>query len=352
MASRSAVPFRSLLSPLLVGLTLTLFISCKPVNLGSGQSSANQSPGTTPTPPLPPRRQASWKDFDSERSMSAAQAILGFGNRIAGSTALDQVRGYLKSNLVSAGWEVTEQPFTEQAPGGQEIRYANLIARYQRVPLAKPFYLVAAHFDSLNLGFAIDPGATDGAANSAVLLEIAHTLSLDPRLAAHVELLFLDGHMPFHQITPNDGLFGSRFYTQMLQFDRNTDNASAAVVLEHLGASGLPLGYAPNSDAGLIEQFRSAAQSLKIDLEAGKRPLLLDHVPFQNAGTPAIALLDLDEPYLNTADDDASHLNRDALAQAGQLVLYFLSEQNISPAPAPTQTALSEQALQQTKGKN
>jgi glutaminyl-peptide cyclotransferase len=351
MASRSAALFRLFLSPLLVGLTLILVVSCKPVSLGSGEPSANQS-GATPTPPLPPRRQAIWKDFDSERSLAAAQAILGFGNRIAGSEALDKVRGYLKSNLVTAGWEVSEQPFTEQAPGGQEIRFSSLIGRYQRVPLAKPFYLVAAHFDSLNLGFAVDPGATDGAANTAVLLEIAHTLSLDPRLAAHIELLFLDGHMPFHQITPNDGLFGSRFYTQLLQFNRNPDAASAAVVLEHLGGSGLPLGYAPNSDAGLIEQFRGAAQSLNINLETGKRPLLLDHVPFQNTGTPAIALLDLDASYLNTADDDATRLNRDALGQAGELVLYFLSEQNISPAPAPTQTALSEQALRRTKGKN
>ena len=277
---------------------------------------------------------------------------MGFGNRIAGSEALDKVRGYLKSNLVTAGWEVTEQPFTEQAPGGQEIRFSSLISRYQRVPLVKPFYLVAAHFDSLNLGFAVDPGATDGAANTAVLLEIAHALSLDPRLAAHVELLFLDGHMPFHQISPNDGLFGSRFYTQLSQFNRNTDAASAAVVLEHLGGSGSPLGYAPNSDAGLVDQFRASAQSLKINLETGKRPLLLDHVPFQNTGTPAIALLDLDASYLNTADDDTTRLNRDALGQAGELVLYFLSEQNISPAPAPTQTALSEQALRRTKGKN
>ena len=351
MASHSAALFRLFLSPLLVGLTLILVVSCKPVSLGSGEPSANQSVAT-PTPPLPPRRQAIWKDFDSERSLAAAQAILGFGNRIAGSEALDKVRGYLKSNLVTAGWEVTEQPFTEQAPGGQEIRFSSLIGRYQRVPLAKPFYLVAAHFDSLNLGFAVDPGATDGAANTAVLLEIAHALSLDPRLAAHVELLFLDGHMPFHQITSNDGLFGSRFYTQLLQFNRNTDAASATVVLEHLGGSGLPLGYAPNSDAGLIEQFRAAAQSLNINLETGKRPLLLDHVPFQNTGTPAIALLDLDAPYLNSADDDATRLNRDALGQAGELVLYFLSEQNISPAPAPTQTAISEQALRRTKGKN
>ena len=350
MASRSAVTLRRLLFSLPLGFALILTISCKPVSLGSGEPSVNQ-PSATPTPPLPPRRPTIWKDFDGDHSLASAQAILSYGNRIAGSEALDKVRTYLKNELATAGWETTEQPFSEQAPGGQELRFSSLVAHYTRVQMAKPFYLVAAHFDSLNLGLAVDPGATDGAANTAVLLEIARTLSLDPRLAAHVELLFLDGHMPFHQITPNDGLFGSRFYAQMLQFNRNTDTA-VAVILEHLGGSGLSLGFAPNGDSALIEHFRSAAQALKIDLQPAKRPLLLDHVPFENSGVPAIALLDPDAPYLNTADDNASRLNRDALAQAGQLVLYFLSEQTISSAPSPTQTALSEQALKQTKGKN
>jgi Peptidase family M28 len=351
MASRCAVIRRFFLSSLLLGFALTLAISCKPVSQGSGESSANQ-PTASPTPPLPPRRPSIWKDFDSDRSLASAQAILGYGNRIAGSEALDKVRIYLKNELLAAGWEATEQHFTEQAPGGQEMRFTSLIVHYTRAPLAKPFYLLAAHFDSLNLGLAVDPGATDGAANTAVLLEIARTLSLDPRLAARIELVFLDGHMPFHQITPNDGLFGSRFYAQMLQFSRTTDASAGAVVLEHLGGSGSQLGFAPNGDATLIGQFRSAAQALKIDLQAGKRPLLLDHVPFENSGIPAIALLDPEAPYLNSADDNANRLSRDALAQAGQLVLYFLSEQTISAAPSPTQTALSEQAPQPTKGKN
>src|SRR5260370_36161053 len=106
------------------------------------------------------------------------------------------------------------------------MRFSSRIAHYARVPLVKPFYLVAAHFDSLNLGLAGDPGATHGAANTAVLLEIAHTLSLDPRLACHIQLVFLDVHMAFHQITPNDVLFGTRFYALSSQFNRNTDAAA------------------------------------------------------------------------------------------------------------------------------
>src|SRR5258708_37225509 len=157
MASRSAVIRRLFLSWLLLAFALTLAISCKPVSQGSGETSTNQ-PTPAPTPPLPPRRPTIWKDFDGDRSLASAQAILGYGNRIAGSEALDKVRTYLKNELATAGWETTEQPFSEQAPGGQELRFSSLIAHYARVPLAKPLYLVAAHFDSLNLGLAVDPG--------------------------------------------------------------------------------------------------------------------------------------------------------------------------------------------------
>ena len=323
----AALPSFRLFFLVLFGLPVALLISCKPASQSSGDNSAGQ-PTATPTPPLPPRREAIWKDFDAQRSLQTAQSILGYGNRVAGSNVLDKVRAYLQKNLVNAGWEVTAQRFGELAAGGQEIKFCNLIAHYARVQPAKPLYLLAAHFDSPNLGTTVDSGATDGAANTAVLLEIAQTLSLDPRLAAHVELIFLDGHMPFHQLALNDGLFGSRFYSQVLQISQTAERSTSVVVLENLGGTGSPLGFAPNSDPALIEHLRAAAQALKFDLEPGKRPLLLDHVPFQNVGISSIALLQPDAPYLNTADDNASRLSPDALAEAGQLVLYFVADQD------------------------
>src|SRR5260370_8445233 len=95
----------------------------------------------------------------------------------------------------------------------------------------------------------------------------------------------------------------------MSQFNRNTDAAAGAVVLEHLGGSGSPLGYAPNGDATLIDRFRSAAQALKIDLQAGKRPLLIDHVPFENSRIPPLPSLAPDPPHFNSADYNPSRLS-------------------------------------------
>jgi Peptidase family M28 len=288
---------------------------------------ASQTPQLSPTPPLPPLRATIWKDFDGQRALETAKTILRFGQRISGTEPVNQLRPYISGELKRSGWQTREQRFTEQTPVGRQIEFCSLIAHSGRVPVRTPRLIVVAHFDTLDLGIAKDMGATDGAANTAVLIEIARTLAIDPQLASHIELLFLDGHMPFRQISAQDGLFGSRFYTQTLRISQHTKDVRAVISLENLGEASAAFAYAPNSDTGLIEQFRGAAEALGVKLEAATRPLLLDHVPFQEAGIPAIALFDANSAILNTADDTGDHLGAEALAKAGYLVLYILSKQ-------------------------
>lgn len=308
----------------LFAVAIWFLCSCekKPENEGS-----NQSPEAKQTPSVPPRQNAIWKEFNGERAFDTAKTILRFGQRISGTEPLNQLRPYITGELKRSGWQAEEQRFSEQTQVGRQVEFCSLVAHSVRLPVITPRLVVAAHIDSLDLGIANDPGASDGAANTAVLIEIARILAADPRLAAHIELLFLDGHMPFRQIGPNDGLFGSRFYTQTLRINQHTKDVRAAISLENLGERNTTLAYPPNSDSGLIAQCRSAAEALGLKLEPETRPLLLDHVPFQEAGIPAIALLDADSPILNTADDTGDHLEAEALAKAGYLVLYILSKQ-------------------------
>jgi peptidase M28-like protein len=321
-------PFSAALT--LSAVTIWLLCSCekKPEKENSTQSpGAGQTLAASPTPPLPPRRKAIWNDFNGERALDTAKAILRFGQRISGSESLNQVRPYIIGELKRSGWQAEEQRFTELSPTGHQIEFCNLVAHSARLPAVTPRLTVVAHFDTADLGIANDLGATDGAANTAILVEIARTLAIDPRLASHIELLFLDGHMPFRQLGPHDGLFGSRFYTQALRINQHTKDLRAVISLENLGERNSALAYPPNSDIGLIGQFRSGAEALNLKLEAGSRPLLLDHVPFQEAGIPAIALFDADSAILNTADDTGDHLGSEPLAKAGHLVLYMLSKQ-------------------------
>lgn len=321
-----------LIAPIFAIFALATWFLCS-CEKKSDTETSNQSPGTgqtqpaAPTPPLPPRRKAIWNDFNGERALDTAKTILRFGQRISGTEPLNQLRPYVIEELKRSGWQAEEQRFSEQNPAGHQIEFCSLVARSSRLPVTTPRIIVVAHFDTIDLGIASDLGATDGAANTAVLIEIARTLAIDPRLASHIELLFLDGHMPFRQLGPHDGLFGSRFYTQTLRINQRTKDVQAAISLENLGERNATLAYPPNSDSGLIEQLRIGAEATGVKLEPGSRPLLLDHVPFQEAGIPAIALFDANSSILNTADDTGDHLGSEALAKAGYLVLYILSKQ-------------------------
>jgi hypothetical protein len=302
--------------------------SCKlggapaPVDSQESRTDPSQANASIPSG-APPRQEKIWSRFDGRQALAEAKTLTAFGPRPSGSDANKQVRNHLVDRLNTSGWQTSEQRLAEQAPDGREIEFCNLIARFSRYAVSPKRILIGAHFDTPPTQEFRDPGASNGAANSAVLIEIAQTLAFDPQLAANVELLFLDGDAPFRQLNLNDGLFGSRFYTQMLRINRRAGDIRAAILLANAG--GATMNYLPNGDPKLAGALKKAAMFLGIKLESANRSLLADHVPFAQVGIPSIALLDADSPFLNTADDTADRLDGDSLAKTGNLILYFIA---------------------------
>ncbi len=288
------------------------------------QVDANQPSGPVPTG-TSPQRENIWAAFDSRQALAEAKTLTDFGPRPSGSDANRQARQHLIDRLTSLGWQTSDQRLSEQAPDGHQFEFCNLIARFSGSPASVRRFLIGAHFDTPPSQEFRDPGASDGAANSAVLIELARTLASDPKLAGDVELLFLDGQAPFRELNLNDGLFGSRFYTQMLRINRRAGDIRAAILLDNIG--GGALNYLPNSDPTLIGALKKAATVLGIKLDAANRSLLADHVPFAQAGIPSIALLNADSPFLYTADDTADRLDGDSLSKTGKLILYFIANE-------------------------
>ncbi|MBV8142156.1 MAG: M28 family peptidase [Verrucomicrobia bacterium] len=281
------------------------------------QPSASVTSGTPP-----PHRERIWSDFDGQQALAEARTLTDFGPRPSGSEANKKLRQHLVARLTRLGWQTSEQRLTEKAPDGREIEFCNIIARFSRYPASAQRVLLGAHFDTPPTQEFQDPGASDGGANTAVLMEVARTLTLDPQLAGSVELFFLDGHSPFQELTLDDGLFGSRFSAQMIRIDHRAGEFRAAILLNNIG--GASLDYPPNSDPGLANALKKAAAAIGVKLKPANRSLLADHLPFAQAGIPSIALLDADFPFLNTADDTVDHLDADSLAKTGKLILYFI----------------------------
>jgi glutaminyl-peptide cyclotransferase len=304
--------------------------SCKPSDTPTPvepqNRQANPAPANVSAPNASPsRRDKIWIDFDGRQAMEEAKTLAAFGPRPSGTDANRQVRQHLADRLTNLGWQTTEQQLTEHAPDGRQIEFCNLVARYSRYPLSPKRILIGAHFDTPPMQEFQASGASDGAANTAVLIELARTLALDPALASNVDLLFLDGDAPFHELNLSDGLFGSRFYAQMLRIDRRAADIRAAILVDNIG--GPRLNFAPNSDPHLKNALQKAASAVGVKLEPANRSFLADHVPFAQAGIPSILLLDADSPFLNTADDTADRLDEGALAKTGILILYFAAHE-------------------------
>jgi glutaminyl-peptide cyclotransferase len=310
---------------------LSLFFtasSCKPGDtatpVDSQKTQADPNQANNPVPSgTPLRREKIWADFDGRQALAEAKTLTDFGPRPSGSDANKQIRQHLIDRLTGLGWQTSEQRLTEQAPDGREIEFCNLIARFSRYAASVQKIVIGAHFDTPPTQEFRDPGASDGAANTAVLIELSRVLALDPQLAGEVELLFLDGDAPFRELSLNDGLFGSRFYTQMLRMNRHAGDVRAAILLDNVG--GPTLNYLPNGDPNLTGVLKKAATVLGVKLDPANRSLLADHMPFAQAGIPSITLLNADSPFLNTADDTADRLDEDSLAKTGNLILYFIA---------------------------
>jgi glutaminyl-peptide cyclotransferase len=301
-------------------LGLLLVISSSAQALNDSQKTA-VSPNPAAATSLPQNK--IWTTFDAGQALAEAKTITDFGPRPSGSESNKQVRKHIVDRLAALGWQPTEQRFAEHAPEGQEIEFCNLSARFAKSQTSAKRILIGAHFDTPIVQEFRDAGASDGAANTAVLIEIARVLATDPKLAGDVELLFIDGDTPFRELNLNDGLFGSRFYAQTLHVDEHAGDIQAAVVVGNAG--GQNLNYLPNSTESVIDSFEKAATALGVTLEPANRSMLADHVPFAQVGIPSITLLDADSPFLHTADDTADRLNGDSLAKTGRLILYYIA---------------------------
>ncbi len=311
-------------SVMLVVLALTLACtSCKRSLLTPAQYKLADL--NVETPAFHPIQEKIWTKFDPDRTLAIAKRITDLGPRPSGTEANRSARNLISAEVSQWGWEIREQRFSERSPENKIVDFCNLVAHFSKGPIAEKRLLVGTHFDSLRTQIYLDRGATASAAATAILIELARVLAVDPVLASQVELVFFDGAYPFRQVTSIDGFFGSRFYAEMLSVNRSVDQISAAVILENVGSGDFALNVTRGSDPGLVSKFQKAASSLDLSLKTAGRWIITNQDPFVEKGVPAITLLDADSPILNTADDVAERLSADSLAKAGTLIVYFIS---------------------------
>lgn len=265
--------------------------------------------------------------FDAARAFEDLRAQVAFGPRPSGSAANRRQAAFLAGRLREAG--VSDVQI--QRPN------RNVVGTIRGTE--DDSILLAAHHDTKDLpGFV---GANDGASGVAVVLELARAL---PRRldgpSVHLALFDAEearGDRPF----ADDGTRGSRQY---VRYARRTERSGRAVqgtpplheiqtmiLLDMVGDCDLRIPLEGNSDPELYRYIALQAGGEDSPFAGTTAPILDDHIPFTEAGIPAVDLIDFEfgpgpspGEWWHTAEDRLEKVCPESLDAVGEAVLAAL----------------------------
>ena len=292
---------------------------------------AMQSPNSrVPVPQSPEPRIPSPVTFDSARAWAHLTKQVEFGPRPAGSPALDECRRYIVSQLEAIGLHPREQAFEARTPNGP-VRMANVVAT---IPGRRPERIaLATHFDTKLFTEFRFVGASDGASSTATVLELARVLTARQNEFT-IELLFFDGEEAVIEWGGTDRTYGSRHYVQAARQDGSLRSLKALVLLDMIGDHALTVSRDTNSTPWLNDIIWASAAKLGHTATFLDQDLAIedDHLPFLEAGIPAVDIIDFDYPVWHTAKDDLPQVSARSLQIVAEVVLDALPaiEQRLS----------------------
>jgi hypothetical protein len=253
--------------------------------------------------------------FDQDAAWHLIRLQLRYGQRPAGSPQLRKLADKLRARLPRGRFE--------SVPGQPGLR--NIVGV---VPGDGPAIVIAAHYDTLATppGFV---GANNGAAGTAIVVQLARTLAAERRPADAPELRFVlfDGEEPAAGLPEQQsnfyrtGLRGSRAYVA-----RHSEEVGAMILLDYVANRGLRLPREQSSSPGLWRQLRAAARQVGTErtFPRGVGPTITDdHTPFLRAGIPAVDLIDWSYPG-HSLEDGLNRLSRTSVDAVGETVVALL----------------------------
>lgn len=267
--------------------------------------------------------QAAAVPFDSSRAWEHLRRLVAIGPRPAGSPGIEQARKYIKDELRSDGLTVTEQAWDDRTPLGA-VRMVNLSAtirgaRQERI-------VVAGHYDTKRFREFRFVGANDGGSSAAFLIELARTLNGRTN-AFTLELLFLDGEEAVVEWQGTDRTYGSRHYVNLARRNGSLASLKALVLVDMIGDRHLRIRRDLNSTPWLTDIIWNTARRQKVaQFVEDSTAIEDDHLPFLEAGVPAVDIIDLEYPAWHTAADTLDQVSARSLQIVADVLLAALPQ--------------------------
>ena len=234
--------------------------------------------------------------FNSQQAYDYTAKIAGFGERWPGSPGHAKTEDLIHQVLRKDGAQTEADDFTAKTPRGP-VAVHNIIGKFNVTADPKQkIFILAGHYDTLfQPGFI---GANDGASSTAILLAFADALAGYKATGQHTKmqiwLVWTDLEEAIKSFDADDGLYGSRHLARKLAANGTASRVAGFFLLDMIGDKDLSVARETGSARWLQDFIAQAAGQLGYGLyffryEAG---IIDDHVPFIEAGIPAVDVVD------------------------------------------------------------
>ena len=293
-------------------------------------SSCSPPPDDTDTTKVKPVVKKFVPDFNSDSAYAFIKAQVDFGPRVPGTSAHEKCMNYIIAKMKSYGMDVTVQTGSVVAYNGKTMPVKNIIASYKKENQDR--VLLAGHWDTrpmadrdtFNIDKPID-GASDGASEVAVMIEIARLLSIS-KADIGIDFIFFD-----MEDYGDEYCQGSEYWAKTL----HTPNyyAKYGILMDMVGAKGAKFPIEGNSwefASSVVQKVWAKGNELGYGnyFDNNKMQSITDdHVNVNIfANIPCIDIIQMDPvtgdfgPYHHRHSDNMNIIDKNTLKAVGQTV--------------------------------
>jgi glutaminyl-peptide cyclotransferase len=262
--------------------------------------------------------------FNAPQAYAYTAQIAGFGERWPGSPGHKKTEDLIHRVLQKDGARIEADDFTARTPRGP-IAVHNIIGKFNVSTDPKQGILIlAGHYDTLfQPGFI---GANDGGSSTAILLGFADALAgqkTGQKTKMQIWLVWTDLEEAINSFTGDDGLYGSRHLAQKLAANGTSSRVRGFFLLDMIGDKQLGVARETESNRRLQDVIARAAGQLEygqyfFQYDVG---IIDDHVPFIQAGIPAVDVVDARFGRMGPTFDSMGefhHANTDTIDKVSQ----------------------------------
>lgn len=269
--------------------------------------------------------------FNPDRAYEEVKNFVALGPRVSGSKGASEAADYIAARLREYGYHPVIDAFPDDTPTGTKT-FRNVVA--VAAGNTDTAIILVSHYDT-KAGISQDfAGANDSGSSTGLLLELMRTAWNAPANRPDIIGLFVDGEECLQRYSSYDGLHGSRHFVRTLIRNGRTDRIVAAIILDMIGDKNLNINIPKNSDRNLISKTFAAAEKAGVRdyFHLSEGYIIDDHVPFLNAGIPAVNLIDFEfgsspgkNNYWHTTNDTLDKISRKSLEITGKTTIHLVN---------------------------